>query len=104
MPNLDKENLENWEKRLETAGKHGDIIAATTNYFSYLHEHHQPYGNLAYRVVGDKKKFESTGSQHFPRDGSQHHEKCGFAPCASGRIGRMRRTGKESFNMTTGCN
>ena len=33
-----------------------------------------------------------------------HHEKCGFAPCASGRIGRMRRTGKESFNMTTGCN
>ena len=32
-----------------------------------------------------------------------HHEKCGFAPCASGRIGRMRRTGKESFNMTTGC-
>ena len=34
----------------------------------------------------------------------QHHEKCGFAPCASGRIGRMRRTGTESFNMTTGCN
>ena len=30
------------------------------------------------------------------------HEKCGFTPCASGRIGRMRRTGKESFNMTTG--
>ena len=35
---------------------------------------------------------------------ASHHEKCGFAPCASGRIGRMRRTGKEWFNMTTGCN
>ena len=33
-----------------------------------------------------------------------HQEKSGFEPCASGRIGRMRRTGKESFNMTTGCN
>ena len=35
--------------------------------------------------------------------GKRHHEKCGFAPCVSGCIGRMRRTRKESFNMTTGC-
>ena len=32
----------------------------------------------------------------------QHHARFGFGTCASECLGRMRRTGRNSFNMTVG--